>query len=180
MTDQQSYGMYAGFWSRAAAFALDYVLILFYLALLTSIMLLLNSFFGITQWMFAERVRAQVTGFLLITLPVALYFSLGESSARKATWGKTKLRVQVTDVRGKRIGLWTALARTGLKFVPWELSHTLVWTIVFSNGDVPAWVNYGFVLVYGLIGLNLASLALTKKHQALYDLLARTCVLKLS
>jgi uncharacterized RDD family membrane protein YckC len=170
--------MYAGFWSRAAAFALDYVLILLYLTLLTLTVLVLNSFFGITQWMFAERVRAQVSTFLLVTLPVTLYFSLGESSVRKATWGKAKLRIQVTDLRGKRIGLWRALARTGLKFVPWELSHTLVWTIAFSNADVPTWVNYGFVLVYGLIGLNLASLVLTKRHQALYDLLARTCVIK--
>jgi uncharacterized RDD family membrane protein YckC len=178
MTDQQSYSMFAGFWSRAAAFALDYVLILFYLAALTLTIFVLNSFFGVTQWMFAERVRGQVSAFLLVTLPVTLYFSLGESSVRKATWGKAKLRLQVTDLRGKRIGLWMALARTGLKFVPWELSHTLVWTIAFSTADVPAWVNYGFVLVYGLIGLNLASIALTKKHQTLYDLLARTCVIK--
>ena len=178
MTAHQSYSMFAGFWSRAAAFALDYVLILSYLAVLALTMLVLNSLFGITLWMFAERVLAQLTGFLLVTLPVTLYFSFGESSARKATWGKAKLRLQVTDLRGKRIGLWKALARTGLKFVPWELSHTLVWAIAFSNADVPAWVNYGFVLVYGWIGLNLASLVLTKKHQALYDLLARTCVVK--
>lgn len=178
MTAHQSHSMFAGFWSRAAAFALDYVLILSYLAVLALTMLVLNSFLGITAWMFAERVRAQVTGFLLVTLPVTLYFSFGESSARKATWGKAKLRIQVTDRRGKRIGLWRALARTGLKFIPWELSHTLIWTITFSNAEVPAWVHYGFVLVYGWIGLNLASLVLTKKHQALYDLLARTCVMK--
>lgn len=178
MTDQQSHSMFAGFWSRAAAFALDYVLILFYLAALTLTIFVFNSFFSVTQWMFAERVRAQVSAFLLVTLPVTLYFSLGESSARKATWGKAKLRIQVADLHGKRIGLWRALARSGLKFVPWELSHTLVWTIAFSTIDVPTWVNYGFVLVYGLIGLNLASLALTKRHQALYDLLARTCVIK--
>lgn len=172
--------MFAGFWRRAAAFALDYVLILFYLAVLTLMGLVLNSSFGITQWAFAERVRAQATGFLLVTFPVTLYFSLGESSARQATWGKAKLRLQVTDMHGKRIGFWRALARTGLKFVPWELSHTLVWAIAFSNADVPAWVSYGFVLVYGIVGLNLASLVLTKRHQALYDLLARTCVIKQS
>jgi uncharacterized RDD family membrane protein YckC len=180
MTDPQSTGRFAGVWRRVAAFALDYILILFYLALLTLIMLALDSFFGITQWLFAERIRAQVSAFLLVTLPVTLYFSFGEASARKATRGKAKLRIQVTDLHGRRIGLWRALARTGLKFVPWELSHTLIWTITFSNANVPDWVNYGFVLVYGLLGLNLASLVLTRKHQALYDLLAGTCVIKQS
>lgn len=172
--------MFAGVWRRSAAFALDYVVILFYLAVLTVIGLLLNSSFGTMQWVFSDRVRAQLAGFLLVTLPVALYFSLGESSARKATWGKAKLGIQVTDQSGRRISVWRALARTGLKFVPWELSHTLIWTITFSNAQSPVWVNYGFVLVYGLVGLNLASLALTRRHQTLYDLLARTCVIKQS
>lgn len=180
MTTTQSHKMYAGVWRRAAAFALDYILILFYLAVLTLIGFILNSTFGTMQWVFSDRVRAQLAGFLLVTLPVTLYFSVGESSARKATWGKAKLRVQVTDLGGKRIRIWRALARTGLKFIPWELSHTLIWTITFSNADVPIWVNYGFVLVYGLVGLNLASLVLTRKHQALYDLLARTYVIKQS
>lgn len=180
MTDNQSDRVFAGFWSRAAAFALDYIVILFYLAALTLIGLVLNLSFGIIQSAFAERVRAQVIAFLLVTLPVTLYFAFGESSLRKATWGKSKLRLQVTDGQGNRISLWRALARTGLKFVPWELSHTLIWTITFSNAGVPEWVNYGFAIVYGLIGLNLASLVLTKRHQALYDLLSKTCVIRQS
>jgi uncharacterized RDD family membrane protein YckC len=180
MTDHQGTGRFAGVWRRGAAFTLDYILILLYLAVLTLVGILLNSSFGTLQWIFSERVRAQLAGFLLVTLPVSLYFSFGESSPRKATWGKAKLRVQVTDLGGKRISFWRSLARTGLKFVPWELSHTLIWTITFSNTNVPDWVNYGFVLVYGLVGLNLASLVLTRRHQALYDLLAGTCVIKLS
>ena len=116
---------------------------------------------------------------MLITLPVTLYFAFNESSHRRATWGKAKVGLQVTDYRGERISFWRSLTRTALKFVPWELSHTLVWQIAFFPINGPAWVNYGFVLVYGLIGLNLASILFTRQHQAIYDLLAKTYVIKL-
>ena len=78
----------------------------------------------------------------------------------------------------KRISLWSSLARTALKFIPWKLSHTLIWNIYFSPESNSNLVNYGFVLVYVLIGLNLASLILTKKHQTIYDLIAKTYVVK--
>lgn len=172
--------MHVGFWDRAAAFVLDYVIIVTYLAALTLIGWLLNSWFGINESLFSDRVRAQLTGFLLVTLPVTLYFAVGESSDRQATWGKTKLGLKVTGDHGERVGFWRALARTGLKFVPWELSHTLVWTSAFSKEGIPVWVNYGFILVYGLIGLNLAGLVFSKKHQTIYDLLAKTYVIKKS
>ena len=169
---------YAGFWQRVRAFALDYVIILFYLAALTLVFLLINSLFGITEWLFSDRVRAQLTGFFLITLPVALYFAFGESSVQQATWGKKRGRLMVTDTNGARISFWRSLERTFLKFIPWELSHTLIWQINFSQQLNSALINYGFILVYVLIGLNIASLLMTKKHQTLYDLFAKTYVTK--
>ena len=89
MNDSQS-KTYAGFWQRVKAFVLDYIIILFYLAALTLFFLLINSLSGITEWLFSDRIRAQLTEFFLITLPVALYFALGESSAQQATWGKKR------------------------------------------------------------------------------------------
>lgn len=171
---------YAGFWQRAGAFALDYVIILFYLAAITLLGLLVNSLLSVNQWLFSERVRAQLTGFLLITLPVSLYFALSESSKRQATWGKWKVGLKVMDYNEERISLSRSLARTGLKFIPWELSHTLIWSIYFSSETNSNLVNYGFALVYVLIGLNLLSLIMTKKHQTIYDLLAKTYVVKQS
>jgi uncharacterized RDD family membrane protein YckC len=169
---------YAGFWQRAGAFALDYIIILLYLIAITLFGLLVNSLSSLNQWLFAERVRAQLTGFLLLTLPISLYFALSESATRQATWGKRKLGLKVTDHNGERISLWRSLARTALKFVPWELSHTLIWNIVLSPQSNSNLVNYGFVLVYVLLGLNLATLILMKKHQTIYDLLAKTYVVK--
>lgn len=168
---------YAGFWKRAGAFALDYILILGYLAGVALLSLLVNTFFGTSQWLFADRVRAQFVAFLIVTLPVTLYFAISESSPSQATWGKRRLKLKVTDQNGRQISAWRSLARTVLKFIPWELSHTLIWQIYFSPQIESAWINYGFVLVYLLIGLNVACLLLTKTHQTLYDLLTSTYVI---
>jgi len=179
MNDSQSKS-YAGFWQRVKAFALDYIIILFYLAALTSFFLLINSLSGVTEWLFSDRIRAQLTGFFLITLPIALYSAFGESSAQQATWGKKRMGLIVTDPEGARINFWRSLARTFLKFIPWELSHTLLWEISFQPLANSALINYGFILVYVLIGLNIAGLLMTKNHQTLYDLLAKTYVAKVT
>lgn len=167
---------YAGFWQRVKAFAFDYVLILGYLIVFTLLFLLFNAIFNMSQWLFTDRVLAQVFVFSTVTLPVTIYFAVGESSSKQATWGKQRTGLKVTDRNGNKIGFWRALARTLLKFVPWELSHTLVWEVDFSGGSFSAGITYGFVLVYVLIGLNIASIAMTKTKQSLYDLLAGTFI----
>lgn len=169
---------YAGFRQRAKAFALDYLVILAYLVILTLCFLLLNRFTNGPEWLFADRVRAQVAGFLVLTLPVALYFTINESSARQGTWGKQRLGLRVTDYNWNQIHFFRALARAFLKFMPWEISHTLVWEISFSPGANSVLINYGFAVVYALIGLNIASLIMTRTHQTLYDFLAGTYVLQ--
>jgi uncharacterized RDD family membrane protein YckC len=167
----------AGFWKRAGAFALDYLLILGYLLGVVVLSVLTNSFFGVNDWLFADRIRAQLAAFLFVTLPVTLYFAISESSPGQATWGKRRLKLRVADRDGNRIGLWRSLGRTFLKFIPWEISHTLIWQIYFSPGPEAVWINYGFALVYLLIGLNIASLVITKTNQTLYDLLTDTYVI---
>lgn len=168
---------YAGFWRRLGAFTLDYLIILGYLLGITLASFLANAVFGVQQGLFADRIRAQAVGFLLVTLPVALYFALSESSPRQATWGKQRLKLKVIDSAENRVSFWRALARTVLKFLPWEISHTLIWEIYFSPQTNSAWINYGFAFVYLLIGLNIFSVVLSKTHQTLYDLLTNTYVI---
>jgi len=169
---------YAGFWQRAKAFALDYLVILGYLIALTLLFLIVNRFSNGLPRLFASRIQAQVSVFLLVTFPVTLYFAIGEASVRQATWGKQRLGLKVADRDGSRIGLWRALARAVLKFIPWELSHTLIWEIYFSQGSFSTFINYGYIMVYLLIGLNVASVVMTRTKQSLYDLLAGTYVIR--
>lgn len=165
--------MYAGFWKRLQAFLWDYLLIAAYLFIVTMIFLLIPS----GERLFTHRISAQASAFLIVTLPVTLYFAIGESSVRQATWGKQRTGLKVADRNGDRIGLWRALARTVLKFVPWELSHTLIWEINFSGGSFSSVTGYGFALVYALIGLNIASIFISGTRQSLYDLLSGTFVI---
>ena len=169
--------IYAGFWKRIGAFALDYILILGYLLGVAALSLPTNTLFGANQWLFGDRIRAQMVAFLLVTLPVTLYFAVSESSPGQATWGKARLKLKVADHHGNRIDFWRSLGRTLLKFVPWEISHTLIWQIYFSPQTKSVWINYGFGLVYLLIGLNIVSLVMTKTHQTMYDLLTNTYVI---
>lgn len=168
--------IHAGFLQRVAAFVLDYGIILIYLAVITFFSFLMNSLFSVNEWLFTDRIRAQIIGFLLITLPVTVYFVFSESSARQASWGKQRLGLKVADHNGNRISFWRSVARTGLKFVPWELAHTLIWQISFTPNQFSQLIIAGFGTVYFLIGANIASLIFRKDRQTLYDLLAGTYV----
>ena len=168
---------YAGFWQRVKAFLFDYLVILGYIVVITFIFLLLRTIPGFLDWLFADRFRSQATVILILTIPVSLYFAISEASPRQATWGKQRVGLKVEDKNENRIGLGRSLVRIILKFVPWELSHTLLWNIVFSMGSSTV-INFGYAFVYLLVGLNIAGVFLSKTKQSLYDLLAGTVVVK--
>jgi uncharacterized RDD family membrane protein YckC len=73
---------YAGLWLRVLAFALDYLIITAYLILLVTVSVVVNNAFpAVPATLFANPVSSQITGYLLVTLPVTLYFALFESSS---------------------------------------------------------------------------------------------------
>ena len=160
---------FAGFWQRVGAFALDYILILGYLAIVFGLAVLVDPVTSLDEWLFSNRILAQLTAFFLATLPITLYFSLSESSARQATWGKQRVGLQVIDSESRRVRFWRAFARTLLKFVPRELSHTLIWWLYFEPQETSPLIAVGFIAVYLLIGANITALFVSKSRQTLYD-----------
>ena len=170
---------YAGFWVLVAAFALDYVFIAAYLLLLVGLGWGANRLWPtLRKSLFASPLSGHIVSFVLVTLPVALYFALSEASAQQATWGKRKLGLQVIGPDGTRISLGRSLGRTALKFIPWELAHTLIWQVRFATPGEGVWISAGFVLVWVLVGANLVSLWWRSNHQTLYDWLAGTYVIR--
>lgn len=159
-------------WRRTVAFFLDCLLIAVYLGVLSVVFLALPAATAI----FADRATAQLSGFLLVTLPAALYFAFSESSSMQASWGKARNALRVCDNGGQRITAGRALARTLLKFVPWEISHTLVWEAAFNPGLSPTLLNGAIVAIYALLGANAVSIMLTRSRQSLYDLVCGTRV----
>jgi uncharacterized RDD family membrane protein YckC len=173
---------FANVWPRIGAFLLDYLIISAYLVLLVIIGVGLG--FGplrsMFRAMFADPNSSEISAFLLLVLPVILYFALFECSSWQATLGKRKIGLRVVNTRGTRLSFPRSFARSLLKFVPWELTHACLWRI-------PGWplapatpspiITAGLVLVWVLIGTYLLSLLVSKKHQALYDWIAGTYVI---
>lgn len=170
---------YAGLGPRIVAFLLDYLIISLYLAAFVGVTLLTNTLFtnGLSS-LFASRFSSQAAGFITVTLPVSLYFALTESSARQATWGKWQRGLQVIRLDGKPLTFGRAFGRTLLKFVPWELAHTCVWQMYFTDFEISPLVGIGLMLVWVLVGANVVRLWVSPLRQTFYDWLTGTAVVK--
>lgn len=167
---------------RIGAFLLDYLIIVAYIVLLVilSVGLGFGPLRSVFRAMFADPNRSEISAFLLLVLPVILYFALCECSSWQATWGKRKMGLCVIDTHGARLSFPRSLVRSLLKFVPWELTHACLWRI-------PGWplapttpspvITAGLVLVWILVAVYLVSMLMSKKHQALYDGIAGTYVI---
>jgi len=168
-------------WRRVGAWLLDYLLIAAYLVLLTAVSLALRASpvqAGFNSAM-SQPVAAELLGFFLLTLPVVLYFALCEASRWRATLGKRALRLAVVDKKGGRLTLRRAVLREAVRFLPWELSHALLWRVALSpdRGSISALVTVGFVFVYSLVGLYLLTLFIGS-HRTIYDRLAGSLVIE--
>ncbi|WP_404452164.1 RDD family protein [Virgibacillus necropolis] len=164
---------------RLKAFMIDYVLIFAYLVV---IVVPSGFLFPSIQELFnGSVVVAQFTGLLLVTLPVSLYFIISDSVIGGQSFGKKKTGIQVVDKNLNALSLRSSIFRTVLKFLPWELSHYLIFRLIHvGDGEVP--FNYYLIgaLIYALIFTYILTGVFTKKKRSLYDILANTVVVKIS
>ena len=172
----------AGLRLRMLAFAIDYAVMAAYMILLGALSFLLRrgAVGQIIRTLFANPVSGQLTGFLVLTLPVVLYFALFECSAWQATVGKRRLGLQVVDATGGRLGLAQSLGRSVLKFLPWELTHTCLWRIEgwpTAPQDPTPIIWAGIGLVWIMIAAYVISLLASPSRQTLYDRLAGAFVI---
>ncbi len=166
---------------RIAAFLLDYLVIAVYIIVLIAVSVLLG--FGplrqTFQGLFANPNSSEISAFLLLVLPVILYFALFESSSWQATWGKRKVGLRVINTHGERLSFGRSLVRSVIKFLPWELAHACIWRIPgwpFNPQTPSPIIEAGLVLVWVIVGAYVVSLLMSKKHQTLYDMIAGSYV----
>lgn len=174
---------FTAFRLRSLAFLLDYIFIALYLVvlILVSTSLGFGPLRGVFLKLFADPNSSELTAFLVLVLPVLLYFTLFECSPWQTTWGKRKMGLRVTTTHGKRLSFAQALLRSLLKFVPWELTHACLWRIPgwpLAPKVFPPIIVVGLVLVWVIIAVYVLSLFISRTHQTLYDLLAGTYVIK--
>lgn len=151
---------------RLLAFIIDYFIILAYAALLFGATLL------IAEPEPLHPVKAQLLGFLTLTIPVFLYSFLLEKSTKRATIGKRIMKLSVQYNKPIDIA-----QRNFLKYLPWEIAHTGVhWFMFynFSETEIPLWtwiVTYAAQL---LALIYFVSLFRAKGTKTIYDFLAGT------
>lgn len=169
--------MNATFIMRFKAFMLDYLLILSYLAVLA----IFNIFIvpSVQSLFSGSLLVAQFTGFLMVTLPVSIYFIISDSVIGKQSFGKKKMGIMVVNERHEAIRIHHAIGRTLLKFLPWELSHYLVYRLVYL-GDAEVPLNYYIIggTIYALMFVYILTTLFTKRKKSLYDIVVRTQVIK--
>jgi uncharacterized RDD family membrane protein YckC len=172
-------GTPAGFLVRLAAFALDYIPIAGYVLLLLAAGIGVNRRFpNFQKNLITSPLVGEALGFLLVTLPVTLYYTFGESSPRKATWGKQKMALQVVDAGGRRLHKSHALARSALKFIPWEMAHAAIWQGALGKGFESTVFTIGISLTWVFVGANILSMVIGPERQTLYDRMAGTRVIR--
>ena len=169
-------------WRRIAAWMLDYLVIAAYLVVLTAVSLgvLATPAGPALNAALTRPFTAELVGFLALTTPVVLYFALLEASTWQATLGKRALGIVVAGPAGGRLTMGRALLREAVRFLPWELSHAIIWRLALSpaRSSFPAWAGLGFTLVYLLVFAYLVTLFFGSQHRTLYDRLAGSWVLR--
>jgi uncharacterized RDD family membrane protein YckC len=166
---------YAGFAKRLKAFAFDYLPIAGYITLLftaTLAVIKISGFLNLPLHLPENPVLGDLIAFITLVLPVALYFSLQESSPRQATWGKHKAGIRVVDAKGETLSRTRAFVRSLFKLVPWQIAHTCIFQMggfTLAPIQPTPLVTAGFVLVYVLVGIYAASALISKKHRTHYD-----------
>jgi uncharacterized RDD family membrane protein YckC len=162
---------------RLLAFGLDYLVIIGYLVVLAgvSLAMLASGLRTAYSAAWATVWSAESMGFLMLTLPVVLYFAILESSGASATLGKRALRLRVRGLDGNRLDPWRSLLRSAVKFLPWELAHFTIWHYVYAttaHAQPPPWTTIAIVAVYGLVGVYMTTLVVGRSHRTIYDRLA--------
>lgn len=166
---------YAGFTKRLKAFAFDYLIICGYIVLLTVMTMTavkIGGLMGVSLRWSENAILADLMAFVMLVLPVILYFTFQESSAKQSTWGKRKAGIRVVNADGGRLTRRQAFMRSLVKMIPWQVAHTSLFHIPgwpFAVTLIPPAVTAGFALVYVLIGIYIATVFISKKRRTLYD-----------
>ena len=164
---------------RLSAFGVDYLLIVAYGAAIGLVSGVAARRGVPVERGFEDPVTAQAVAFLALTLPVGLYFAICEASAWQGTIGKRMAGLRVVNATGRRLSVPRSLVRTGLKLVPWELSHTLLWRIEgwptpTAQPGLGVWVGFGIVWI--IVLANFLLIFRKPARRTVYDRIAGSLV----
>lgn len=155
---------------RLVAFAIDCGLLAVYAGLLFAASPFLRPLFTSSPY------TAELTGFLLLTLPFGLYFAICEASPWSASIGKRAMKLRVVDFNtNRRIRFSKSLLRSAVKFLPWELAHFTIWhAFVFASSL--QYIAMGALTVSYILMITYIVELVRVPHRTLFDRAAHTKV----
>lgn len=168
---------YAPFRIRIYAFLLDYLVIVIYgIGVVGTFSFVCRPYF---QSLFSSSpLTAELTGFIMMTLPVSFYFILSECSKWQGTLGKRKMGIRVVDSLGKRIGVGRSVFRTAVKFLPWEIAHFGIWRLILPS-DLSEMTVFIILSAVNIVILIYLIIPFTnKKRKNIYDWVSGTEVVQ--
>ena len=164
-------------WNRLAAWIIDWLCILAWVAVLAAVGVPLHLG-GMTDDVSA-RVGNVIAAVILV-VPVTIVLALLESGAQEASVGKRIRRLHVVDVdTGATVPFGRTLLRNVLKIsVPWTLGHVVVYGLSRpdANGIVPGWIWAATAAAYVLPLIYVIAL-FVRRGRTPYDWAARTIVI---
>ena len=172
----------AGFKQRLKAFGFDYIPISAYIIVLFGVsmgVIKAVDYLGQPISWPENVLLSDAIAFATLILPVALYFTLQESSPHQASWGKRKVGLRVVAANGGTLTRKRAFVRSLLKLLPWQIAHTSIFHIEgwpLEAAEPTPWVTAGFVLVWVLVGIYFLTALFTKEHRTPYDWVAGSYV----
>jgi uncharacterized RDD family membrane protein YckC len=167
--------------SRLIAFLLDYLVIAVYVLILSGVISLIfrNWLQPLAGRIFNNPSLFDLFAFLLLILPVGLYFALFECLPGQATLGKRRLGIRVAGADGRRISLGRSLLRSAVKFLPWQVAHTCLFHIPgwpFNPAAFPTWTIVGLAISLSTVVVYIALLVVNPSHRTPYDWVSGTSV----
>ena len=119
---------------------------------------------------------ADAFAFATLVAPATLTFAWQESSTRQATFGKRRMRLRVVDRAGRRLTRRRSLARSAVKFLPWQLAHTAIFGLV-ADPDSVGMVALS-ITAQAVVLASVVVMSLDRQHRALHDWVADTRVVE--
>lgn len=152
---------------RVGAMGIDVALILGWAAVLGGLATFLRTTevqLGPSAW--------DLVALLTLVGPVTVLFAVQEASPAHATFGKRRLQLRIVTVTGDAPSFGRTLARSVVKFMPWQLAHTAVFRLAAGSDSVT------FLLLAMMAQLivvaSILMMIFDAQHRALHDLIAGT------
>ncbi len=158
---------------RIFAYCIDYFVIIIYAVLLFLVVFVIHKILDrpIEQ---SDPITGNLISFFTLTLPVFLYFYFYESSSKKGTLGKQRLKIKVENNSKRNIFI-----RVLFKIFPWEMAHFAIhWSVFYTNKgmEVPLWNIVITIVPNVIIVIYFITIVLSKGKSSIYDKIAKTSI----